>query len=74
MLYNIVRLDIHAGKGSSNSSMIHLKQYLIIIIGGELIMHVLEVLKSILNAFFDKTESVKIDLVPVLEKEEIRNL
>ncbi len=37
-------------------------------------MHVLEVLKSILNAFFDKTESVKIDLVPVLEKEEIRNL
>lgn len=37
-------------------------------------MRLLETLKSILYAFFERTESVKIDLVPQLEKEEIRNL
>lgn len=37
-------------------------------------MRLLETLKSILYAFFERTESVKINLVPQLEKEEIRNL
>jgi hypothetical protein len=37
-------------------------------------MHLVETLRSILYAFFERTESVKIDLVPELEKEEIRNL
>jgi|GEM_PF-1920569 hypothetical protein len=38
-------------------------------------MYILEILKSILYAFFERKESVKIDLVyPELKKEEVRNL